>query len=166
MNKVIADNEKFGGVVVAEVIRDSKDGPVVINRQETHNLVVNTGKRAIWRQAGGIDVTHLFKYFRIGTSAAAATAADTNVKTPVGSSLRICNSFQMSGQTFQLIVSYQSGAATTVGGVLSAAGIAEVCVLNSVTTPGGSALMRAIFSSTVNKTKSDKLKISYNVKVS
>lgn len=157
----------FGGVVVAEVIRDGANGPVVIERHETHNLVVNTGKRQLWRMAGGLS-SSVWRFFRLGTSALAAASADTNVKAAVAGSRRTADtrSLLVGTRTYQLMVSYQSGSATTAGGVLSAAGIAEVVVLNQLTTPGGSALMRAIFSSTVNKTKSDKLKVTYNVRVS
>ena len=62
-------------------------------------------------------------------------------------------------RTFQLVISYPSGA-----GSKSATGIKEVVVLNQNTSPGGSALMRAVFSS-VNKTTADKLKLTYNVRI-
>ena len=64
----------------------------------------------------------LFDQFRIGTSGAAVTSAQTNVLSPVPSSLRTADSKTLlSGtRTLQLVVSYQSGSGTTSGGVLSA----------------------------------------------
>ena len=157
--------ETFGGEVTMEVLRDSGNGIEVIARETHHNLVTNTGKRQIWRVTGGLNA-NLFKFFRIGINSAAAVSADTNVKTACKSSLRTANSITMSGRTYQLVVSYQSGSGTTAAGILSAANIKEVCVLNQWASPGGSALMRAVFSSSVNKTKSDKLKVTYNVRIS
>ena len=49
----ILDGRKFGGFVDIEVIRDSGDGPKVIQHTRTHNLVVNSGKKQTWRQASG-----------------------------------------------------------------------------------------------------------------
>lgn len=156
----ILDSKKFGGYVDIEVIRDSGDGPKVIKHVRTHNLVVNTGKRQTWRQACGLN-TNDWDQFRIGTCGVAANSGQTNVVSPVAGSLNTADvKTLLSGtRTFQLVISYPSG-----GGSISANNIQEVCVLNQNTSPGGSALMRAVFTS-VNKTTADKLKLTYNVRI-
>lgn len=163
--KDLYDGRKFGGFVDVEVIRDGPDGPKVIKHVRTHNLVVNTGKRQTWRQAAGLN-TNIWDQMRIGTSGVAANSGQTNVVSPIttaggGESLITVDSRTLlSGtRTFQIVNSYPSG-----GGSISAANIQEVSVLNQNTAPGGSALMRAIFTS-VNKTEADKLKITYNVRI-
>lgn len=157
----IISGKKFGGFAVVEVIRDGKDGPKVIHREVTHNLVVNTGKRQTWRQASGLNAND-WDQFRIGTCGAAANSGQTNVISPVTGTLNTADAKTLLAgtRTFQLVVSYPSG-----GGSKSATGIKEVVVLNQNTSPGGSALMRAIFTA-VNKTTADKLKITYNVRIS
>jgi len=165
--QVINDQiERFGGTLDVEVIRDGADGPVVISKQQFHNLVLNTGKKELLRMATGLNAK-LFHVFKVGTGVTAATATQTNLVTPVVGSQHTADSKSVApgGRTLQLIVSYPSGSATTTGGVISAAGIAEVVVLDSKTTTTD-ALMRAVFASTVNKTKADKLKIVYNVRIS
>jgi len=156
----LKDNAKFGGFVTVEVIRDGKNGPEVIKRIVTHNLVVNTGKRQTWRMCTGLN-TNIWDQFRIGTCGAAANSGQSNVLSPVAASLNTADSKTLlSGtRTLQLVISYPSG-----GGSISANNIQEVCVLNQNTSPGGSALMRAVFTS-VNKTTADKLKLTYNVRI-
>jgi hypothetical protein len=163
MKKSIQDTlegRKFGGFVDVEVIRDSGDGPKVIKHVRTHNLVVNTGKRQTWRQACGLN-TNDWDQFRIGTSGAAAASGQTNVISPVTGTINTADSKTLLAgtRTFQLVISYPSGA-----GSKSATNIKEVVVLNQNTSPGGSALMRAIFTA-VNKTTADKLKLTYNVRI-
>jgi hypothetical protein len=148
----------IGGLVTCEVIRDTPTGPKVIARRDAHNLIVNTGKRQLWRQATGLN-TKVFNFMRIGINSVAAGSADTNVKTAIASTLHTCDSKTLlSGtRTFQWVRSYPSGAGGTI---ISVAAIKEVALLNQLTSPGGSALMRTVFTS-VAKTKADKLKISY-----
>lgn len=157
----ILDGRKFGGFVTVEVIRDSGDGPKVIQRRVVHNLVVNTGKRQTWRQAALVAATDLWDQFRIGTSSLAANSGQTNLISPVTGTLVTADALTLLAgtRTFQMVVSYPSG-----GGSKSATNIQEVVVMNQNTSPGGSALMRAIFTP-VNKTEADKLKITYNVRI-
>jgi hypothetical protein len=154
------DNVEAAGIFTIEIIRDGKNGPEVIQRRTAPNLIVNTGKRQIWRQSTGKS-TKLFKFLRIGTSAAAAASGQTNVLSPVTGTLRTADDFTLlSGtRTFQWVVSYQSGGATK-----SAANIREVVLMNQRTSPGGSALSRSTFTA-VNKTTADKLKITYRARV-
>lgn len=163
MKKSIQDTlegRRFGGFVDVEVIRDSGDGPKVIQHVRTHNLVVNTGKRQTWRQACGLNAND-WDQFRIGTSGAVAASAQTNVVSPVTGTINTADSKTLLAgtRTFQLVISYPSGV-----GSKSATNIREVVVLNQNTSPGGSALMRATFVA-VNKTTADKLKLTYNVRI-
>jgi hypothetical protein len=153
--------DPFGGVFLIEVIRDGKHGPVVLQRQVVPNLVVNTGKRQTWRMASGLN-TNDWDQGRIGTCGAAANSGQTNVISPVTGTLNTVDQKTLLAgtRTFQLVVSYPSGA-----GSKSATGIKEVVILNQNTSPGGSALARAVFSA-VNKTTADKLKIQYRVRIS
>lgn len=61
--------DEMGGVLTAEVIRDTPTGPKVMARRDSHNLIVNTGKRQIWRQATGLN-TKVFNFIRIGINSA------------------------------------------------------------------------------------------------
>mgnify|MGYP000117471809 CR=1 FL=1 len=152
--------DDVGGVFTVEVIRDGKHGPEVINRQEGHNLIVNTGKRQVWRMVTGLN-TSLFRFMRIGTSGVAPNSANTNLISPVtGTRHTVDSRTLLAGtRTLQIVMSYPSGAGTK-----SATNIREVVVLNQLTTPGGSALARGTFTA-VNKTTSDKLKITYQCRI-
>ena len=154
------DELQAKGIYIVEVIRDGKNGPEVLQRRVSPNLIVNTGKRQIWRQATGLN-TNDFDQMRIGTSGAAAASNQTNVLSPVTGTLNTVDSKTLlSGtRTFQWVISYPSG-----GSSKSATGIKEVCVLNQNTSPGGSALSRSVFTS-VNKTTADKLKITYRARL-
>jgi len=150
----------MGGIITIEVIRDGKSGPEVVDKREVHNLIVNTGKRQIWRQATGLNAK-VFNFIRIGTSSQAANSGQTNLTSPITGTLKTCDSKTLlSGtRTMQWILSYPSG-----GGTKSATNIQEVCLFNQHTSPGGSALMRATFTA-VNKTTHDKLRITYSARV-
>lgn len=152
--------DPVGGVFLIEVLRDGKNGPVVIQRAVAPNLVVNTGKRQTWRMASGLN-TNDWDQARIGTSGVAANSAHTNVVSPVTGTLNTVDQKTLLAgtRTFQLVISYPSGA-----GSKSAANIREVVILNQNTSPGGSALARSVFSA-VNKTTADKLKIQYRVRI-
>lgn len=150
-----------GPVYMVEVIRDGKRGPEVVQRSFGKNLVVNTGKRQIWRIAAGVSTT-VFDQMRIGTSGIAATSGSTNVVSPVTGTLNTADSLTLlaATRTFQWLISYPSG-----GGSKSATDIQEVAVLNQNTSPGGSALNRSVFTPSVNKTTNDKLRITYQARV-
>ena len=154
------ENKDVGGFVTAEVIRDGRHGPEVIARRITHNLVVNSGKRQIWRLVQGLQA-NLFDQMRIGTSAAAAASGQTNVLSPVTGTINTVDSVTLLAgtRTAQWVISYPSG-----GGSKSATAIQEVSLLNQNTSPGGSAMMRSTFTP-VNKTTADKLKITYNARI-
>ena len=154
------DNMEAKGVFTIEIIRDGKNGPEVIQRRVAPNLIVNTGKRQLWRSATGVN-TKIFDTMRIGTSGAAASSAQTNVLSPVTGTINTVDLMTLlSGtRTMQWVISYPSG-----GGSKSATGIKEVVVLNQNTSPGGSALSRSVFTA-VNKTTADKLKITYRARV-
>jgi hypothetical protein len=156
----LSDELQAQGVFVVEVLRDGKNGPEVVQRRTIPNLVVNTGKRQIWRMTTGLN-TKVWKFMRIGTSGVVANSGQTNVISPVTGTLRTVSDFTLlSGtRTFQWVVSYQSGASTK-----SATNIREVVVMNQRTSPGGSALSRSTFTA-VNKTTADKLRITYRARV-
>lgn len=148
------------GIFTVEVIRSGKHGPKVVQRRTALNLVVNTGKRQIWRQATGLNAND-FDQMRIGTSGVAANSGHTNVVSPVTGTLNTVDSKTLlaATRTFQWVISYASGAGTK-----SATNIREVVVLNQNTSPGGSALSRSTFTA-VNKTTADKLRITYRARV-
>jgi len=156
----LTDELQAQGIFVVEVLRDGKNGPEVLQRRVTPNLVVNTGKRQLWRQATGLN-TNDFDQMRIGTSGAAANSGQTNVISPVTGTINTVDSKTLlSGtRTMQWVISYPSGAGTK-----SATNIREVILLNQNTSPGGSALSRSTFTA-VNKTTADKLRITYRARV-
>jgi hypothetical protein len=148
------------GMYTIEVIRDGRNGPEVIQRRRTRNLVVNSGKRQILRRIVALQ-TNDFDQFRIGTSGAAANSGQTNVLSPVTGTIDTADSKSLlsATRTLQLVVSYASG-----GGSKSATGIDEVVILNQNTSPGGSCMSRAVFTA-VNKTTADKLRITYSLRI-
>ena len=159
------ESKDIGGFLEVELIRDGKHGPEVIARRISHNLIVNTGKRQLWRIASGLSA-NVFDQGRIGTSGAAATSAQTNILTPLttadgGGSLTTVDSKSLESgtRTHQWVWSYPSGV-----GSISAPGIDEAAILNQNTSPGGSALMRTVFTA-VAKTTNDKLKITYRARI-
>jgi hypothetical protein len=156
-----SDELEAAGIFIVEVLRDGKNGPEVLQRRVIPNLVVNTGKRQLWRNAAGIAGAKPFGRMRIGTSGVAANSGQTNVISPVtGTNKTVDSKTLLSGtRTMQWVISYASG-----GGTKSATNIREVCVLNQSTSPGGSALSRSTFTA-VNKTTADKLRITYRARV-
>jgi hypothetical protein len=159
---LIEEALKAGGIVTVEVIRDGKNGPEVIERRQMHNLVINVGKRQIMRLTAGLE-TQFFDQFRIGTSVQAPAVTDTNVLSPIANT-RITSqtpTFLSITTGLEWVISYPSG-----GGSISANGIAEVILQNVHTSGAGiSALMRSLITPTVNKTLADKLKITYQLRV-
>lgn len=163
LNRDVVDEiekDDFGGTLTLEVIREGKNGPEVIQREERHNLVVNTGKRQTWRQSSGLNAKS-WNFMRIGTSSVAAASGNTNLQSPITGTLKTIDAKTLLAgtRTMQYVISYPSGAGTK-----SATGIKEVVLMNQHTSPGGSALMRTVFSG-VNKTTADKLKITYKVRI-
>jgi hypothetical protein len=156
----LSDGLEAAGIFTIEVLRDGKNGPEVIQRRTAPNLVVNTGKRQLWRSATGLN-SKIFDTARIGTSGAAANSGQTNVISPVTGTINTVDLLTLlSGtRTMQWVISYQSGAGTK-----SATNIREVVILNQNTSPGGSALSRSTFTA-VNKTTADKLRITYRARV-
>ena len=155
------ENKDIGGFLEVEVIRANRRGdPEVVARRLSHNLIVNTGKRQLWRIASGLNAK-VFDQGRIGTSGAAANSGQTNLLSPVTGTLQTVDSKSLESgtRTHQWVWSYPSG-----GGSKSATGIDEAVILNENTSPGGSALMRSTFTA-VNKTESDKLKITYRARI-
>jgi hypothetical protein len=157
----ILEAKKFGGFVTVELIRDGADGPKVIRRETVHNTVVDQGKRQTWRQAANLN-TNAWDNFRIGTCGNAVTPGETDLVTPITGTQTAATLITLlaATRTFQLVVSYASG-----GGSKSATDIQEVIVCNKITSASTvSILMRATFTA-VNKTTADKLKITYNVRI-
>jgi hypothetical protein len=163
MREIIEDNIDCagpGGIVTIEVIRDGKNGPEVIERRKAHNLIVDQGKEQIWRLVSGSQ-TRFFDHFRIGTSSQAAAVGQVNLTSPITGTLIIASGKTLlaATRTHEWVVSYASG-----GGSKSATNIQEVVLMNQATSPGGSCMMRAVFTA-VNKTTADKLKITYNARI-
>ncbi len=156
----VSDDVGAQGYFLVEVIRDTRDGPKVISRTTAKNLVVNTGKRQTWRMACGLN-TNDWDQGRIGTSSGAASSAQTNLISPLTGTLNtVDQKTLLSGtRTLQLMWSYPSGAGSKSGA------IKEIVILNQNTSPGGSALARAVLSPTATKTTSDKLKLTYRVRI-
>lgn len=149
----------MGGILEIEVIRDTPTGPQVIERRVAKNLIVNVGKKRMWKMTIGTS-TKQWRQFRLGKNSAAAGSGDTNVKTAITSTIRTADSKTVdAGRTYKWIVSYPSGA-----GTLSAAAIKEAILSDQHTTPGGSILMRVVFTS-VAKTTADKLKLTYKARI-
>ena len=158
------EEELIGGYVDVEVWRDGKHGPVLMQHTRSHNLITNAGKKHIWELASGHKAT-TFDQMRIGSGSAAATSGGTNLQTPIVGSLNTVDSKTLgTGRTFVWVNSYPSGSGTTTGGILSFAAAKEVVIACQHTTPGGTCMMRCVFTA-VAKTKADKLKITYSARI-
>jgi hypothetical protein len=156
------DQTEIQGYFTVEVIRDGPFGPQVVRRQRRkHNLVVNDGKEEILRIACGMQ-SKVFDNMRLGKCDTTPTSADTGVKTAVAGSLETVDVTTFDGRTMQLIISYPSG--TTATSPISATSINEIAIMLQHTSPGGTALNRSLITAT-DKTKSDKLKITYECHV-
>ncbi len=154
------DSIRALGYYMVEIIRDTPDGPKVIQRGFGKNLVVNTGKRQLWRMASGLN-TNDFDQGRVGSSSAAVGSGDTNVITPITGTLNTVDSKTLLAgtRTMQYVWSYPSGVGSKSGT------IKEMAILNQNTSPGGSALSRALISPVAPKSTSDKAKITYRVRI-
>lgn len=148
-----------GGFFTIEVLRDRGKGPEVIQRIDGHNIVLNSGKKQTWRMSNSLSAK-VWKWFQLGHNSAAVSSGDAGVKTAITSSIRTATTITMSGRTFQLVVSYPSGV-----GTLSAASIKEFSVNNTLTSASHTSLCRALITPVVNKTTADKLKITYNIRI-
>lgn len=146
------------GMLMAEVIRETREGPKVIQRSCAFNTVLNTGKKQTWRMTAGLN-TNNWDQGRIGSSSQAITSAQTNVTTAITGTINTVDSKTMSGRTYVIVWSYPSGAGT------KSATVKEAVILNQNTSPGGSALCRVLLSPTVTKTTADKLKLTYQVRI-
>ena len=159
-NTRLDENKDVGGYVDIEVWRTGKHGPVLIQKERSHNLITNVGKKYIWRRMANNDATNtapIFDHFRVGASSAAATSGGTGLTTPVAGTIQTVDTKTFSsGRTFQWMMSYAVGD-------LSAAAIKEVALYNKQTSPGGSSMMRCVFA-TVTMTLADKLKITYSAR--
>lgn len=159
----------IGGYATVELIREGKDGPRVISRETVDNVVLNSGKRLTWLMSSGKD-TRQWDYYRLGKSAvSAADTAFDNVKSAITDSLINIPSAQrtiLAGRTFQWVISYIASGGGFTGSnntIISSNSIQESVILNEGTSPGGSALMRITFTA-VNKTRADKLKVTYTLR--
>jgi hypothetical protein len=155
------DIKWMGGECVIEVLRDGPNGPEVIHSQVNKNLIVNVGKKRMWKMTIGTS-TKQWRFFRLGKNSAAAGSGDTNVKTALATAnIRTVDSKTVdAGRTYKWVVSWPSGA-----GGISIPVIKECILSDQHTTPGGSILMRTVISPTVAKTLSDKLRITYKARI-
>lgn len=157
-SEIAADDVAAGGIFMLEVIRDRGNGPEVISRTYHRNTVLNVGKKQLLRRAVALQ-TNDFDQGRIGSSGAAITSAQTNVQVVITGTINTVDSKTMSGRTLQLVWSYPSGVGS------KSATVKEAVILNQNTSPGGSALCRVLLSPSVTKTTADKLKLTYQLRI-
>ena len=158
----IHDSKKFGGYVTMQIVRNDADGnEQIVSTQTVRNTVVNQGKSETWRMASTLNTTDAWDQFRIGTCGAAVTSVQTSLLSPVPGTQVTADTVTVlaATRTYQMEISYPSG-----GGSISAANIQEVVVRNQNTSGAGQMFMRATFSP-VNKQESDKLRITYSVRI-
>lgn len=129
----------------------------VIESQKVDNIVVTAGRRWVLQQinSSGINTAQSIGYGAVGTSTTAPSTANTSL---AGESTRVAiNSFNTANLTanppsWRAEVSFATNEANTTLG--------EVGLFNS--SSGGTMLSRATFS-TINKTTSNTLAISYTI---
>ncbi len=154
--KVVSKRPLLSGEanVLVEVIRSGK----VISRREEHNLVVNTGKADMASRLV-VSPSKLFRYMRLGKNNTAPVSGQTTITTIVTGSNRTCDSAAMSGTRSAKFVR------TWLTTDFSSSGICEAGLFDQITNGLGVMLARVVFTS-VNKTASDTLKITWTVKLS
>lgn len=126
---------------VAITVHDAETG-AVLERQEAHNLVVNTGLNLIRDLLDG-DAVAGITHFAVGTGTAAVAATDTTVSTEV---FRAAVTSRTSNAQ-QLVVSYYLPSGSANGNTLTNAGL-----LNAAA--AGTLFARVKFASSIVKTAS------------
>jgi len=154
------------GHFVVEVIRDGR----VITRREGRNTVTAVGMALLANRSFGDEVAgtsnRRIRFMQLGKGGTAASSAQTNVRTQIASGT-------LAGR--QTVVSVaMSGTRTAkwehtwTANEFAANGIREVGLFNTKTTTAGAdfgtMFARFVFT-TVNKTVSDTLKITWTLKV-
>lgn len=152
------DTSMGEGHVLVQVMR----GNVEIARREGRNQIVQNGFALLANRVFSNTPTRT-RFMQLGHAGAAATSLQTDVLTPLSSAA-------LAGR--QTVVSVtMSGARTAkwehtwLTSEFSAAGVEEVGLFNTAATAAGTMFARFAFT-TVNKTKSDTLKISWTVRIS
>ena len=136
-----------------ELIRDGN----VIERREGRNTVTTAGKAKLANRAFTSSPA-VYQYMQLGKGGTAASSAQTNILTPVGTNTTILR-YRQTAQTMAM-----SGTRTAkwehtwTAGEFSAAGVREVGLFNARTTSIKNMMARFVFT-TVNKTGADTLKI-------
>lgn len=128
-----------------------------IEKRRVENIIVTAGRRFVLQQIASSDMvtSHSFSHMAIGTDATAPSTANTALG---GEATRVAIvSFTTTNLTsnppsWRAEASYASDEGNTT--------LAEVCIINS--SENGTMLGRATFS-TLNKTTSNTLSISYTV---
>jgi len=139
-------NEAIGikGNLKIELIRDGK----VIQEEKVSNIIVTTGKGLVATLVAGSGTA--FSHMAIGTDNTAEVVGDTALTSEVG---RVTlTSKAVTNNVIEYIGDFPAGTGTGT--------IVEAGILNAAS--GGTMLNRATFSS-VNKTASDALKITWSV---
>lgn len=129
-----------------------------IERHKFENLIVTAGRRWVLQQIASSEhnTAQAISYMAVGTGTAAPATSDTSLGSE--SSRLAVNNFTTSNLTsnppsWRAEVSWATNQANTTLG--------EVALFNS--SAGGTMLGRAVFPSTINKTTSNTLSISYTV---
>ncbi|MBW2562009.1 MAG: hypothetical protein JRE40_14310 [Deltaproteobacteria bacterium] len=137
-------------------LRDAKSGALREERK-IHNLVVLGGAAMYGARIVG-TAQKAVDYMQIGRDGGTAAAStDTDINTSVDARVTCDTAALTANQT----VVFKH---TWTAGELSATGISEAGLFNQRTAAAGTMLARAVFV-TVNKTSSDTLKITWEVRV-
>lgn len=132
------------GKLTVQLIRDGK----IIDERKVTNVIATTGKGLVATLVAGSGTA--FSHMAIGTDSTAEDASDTSLVTEAG---RVTlTSKDVSANTVQYIGDFPAGTGT--------GSIVEAGIFNA--SSAGTMLNRTTFS-TVNKTASDALKITWDV---
>ena len=139
-------NEQIGikGKLKIQLIRDGK----VIQEEKVNNIIVTTGKALVASLVSGSGTA--FSYMAIGTDNTTEVVGDTTLTSEIGRV--VLTSKTAAANVISYIGDFPAGTGTGT--------ITEAGVLNA--SSSGTMLNRATFSS-VNKTASDALKITWDV---
>lgn len=139
-------NEEIGikGKLKIELIRDGK----VVQTEKVNNIIVTTGKALVATLVSGSGTS--FSHMAIGTGTTSEVVGDSSLQTEAGRV--VLTSKAAAANVIDYIGDFPAGTGT---GTITEAGI-----LNAASS--GTMLNRATFSS-VNKTASDALKITWSV---
>ena len=151
-----SDNIKITGEVDVHLYNETE----TISRQIISNLVVNAGKEMFIKRLIGATGATGPNYMALGTGNTGALVTQTNLQYELGGSRVAFNSGYPT--LTQTSITFQS---TWPAGTATSSTINEAGIFQTGSTGASGMLCRTVFNSTINKTASDILTVSWTITI-